>query len=107
MEILHNISELLKDQGKSQKQLTDHLGLKQNAYTNWKGGYSQSYKKYLPQIADFLGVSVDRLTGSENTEKDADRRKDLDRIHKLTDADLKRIIAMGELSGIIPKEETP
>lgn len=49
-----------------QKDLTDYLGLTKNAFTDWKGGKSESYKKYLPQIAEFLNVSVDYLLSGEN-----------------------------------------
>lgn len=65
MDELNNIIIYLKKQGKTQKDLTDYLGLSKNAFTNWKGGFSNSYLKYLPQIADFLGVSVDTLCGRE------------------------------------------
>lgn len=65
MDELNNIIIYLKKQGKTQKDLTDYLGLSKNAFTNWKGGFSNSYRKYLPQIADFLGVSVDTLCGRE------------------------------------------
>ncbi len=61
MNILNKIIELLKEQGKTQRQLCDHLGLKQQAFTNWKNGHTDSWKKYLPQIAEYLGVSVDFL----------------------------------------------
>lgn len=34
-----------------------------NTFTNWKSCRNTSYKKYLPEIAEFLGVSVDYLLG--------------------------------------------
>ena len=64
---LNKIQELLKSQGKKQKDLTDYLGLTKNAFSNWKSGDNSSYMKYLPQIADFLNVSVDFLLGKENS----------------------------------------
>lgn len=73
MEILEKISKLLKEQGKKQKDLTDFLGLSGQAVTNWKNGNSNSYKKYLPQIAEFLGVGVDYLiSNNEETQKKKD-----------------------------------
>lgn len=66
MRILNNIIDELKKQKKKQKDLTDYLGLTKNAFTDWKGGKSESYKKYLPQIAEFLNVSVDYLLSGEN-----------------------------------------
>lgn len=65
MFILDKISLLLKEKHISQKELCFKLGLAQQAFTNWKNGNNDSYKKYLPQIADFLGVSVDYLLGKE------------------------------------------
>ncbi len=64
---LEKIIELLKSQGKKQKDLTDFLGLTKNTFTNWKAGHSESYKKLLPQIAEFFNVSVDYLLGKENS----------------------------------------
>lgn len=71
MEVLNNISILLKEQDKKQIELTDHLGLSKNVFTEWKAGRANSYMKYLPQIADFFNVSVDYLLGREQTKKDS------------------------------------
>ena len=65
MDVLNNICTLLKKNKKKQKDLTDYLGITKNQFTNWKNGNNTSYMKYLPQIADFLGVSVDALCGRE------------------------------------------
>ena len=65
--ILGKIADLLKEQKKTQKELCAHLGLKQQAFTNWKSGDNDSYMKYLPQIAEFFGVSVDYLLGTPST----------------------------------------
>lgn len=62
--VLDKISALLKEQGKTQKMLCDALGLHAQAYTNWKGGSNDSYMKYLPQIAEYLGVTIDFLLGT-------------------------------------------
>lgn len=48
-----------------QIELTNHLGLSKNIFTDWKSGKNTSYMKYLPQIAEFFGVSVDYLIGNE------------------------------------------
>ena len=69
MGTLDIIVDLLEKQNKKQKALTDYLGLKKNAFTNWKNGHTESYKKYLPQIAEFFGVSVDYLLGVEKPHK--------------------------------------
>lgn len=66
MRILDNITTALKNNGKKQKDLCEHLGISKNNYTDWKSGKSSSYKKYLPEIAEYLGVSVDCLLGKTN-----------------------------------------
>ncbi len=61
MGTLDRIIDLLKEQKVSQKELCEHLGIKKNAFTNWKSGQNNSYMKHLPQIAEYLDVSVDYL----------------------------------------------
>ena len=65
MSIIDKICTLIKDQGKKQIDLTNYLGVSKNVFTDWKAGRNYSYKKHLPQIAEFLGVSVDYLVGNE------------------------------------------
>jgi len=59
LDILDRISVLLA--GKDQKELTDYLGLKNVAFSEWKSGKSKSYRKYLIEIAEFFDVSLDYL----------------------------------------------
>ena len=70
MSTIDKMSALLSEQGKKQKDLTDYLGIPKAAFTDWKSGRVKSYTKYLPQIAEFFGVSVDYLLGkTEQKEK--------------------------------------
>lgn len=64
MSTIDNILVILKSKNLKQKDLTDYLGISKNAFTDWKSGRIESWKKYLPQIAEFLGVTVDELLGS-------------------------------------------
>ncbi len=66
--VVNNIVMLLKQQHKTQKELTQYLGITQNAMTDWKSGRIKSYTKHLPKIAEFFGVTTDRLIGSENAQ---------------------------------------
>lgn len=89
MDILNRIKEMLMVQHKTQKELCDYLGLKQTAFSDWKQGRSKSYTKYLPQIAEFFGCSVDYLLGKEQ-KKEAVQTDDLnekkkDEIRRLFD----------------------
>lgn len=67
MRTLDNIIALLKLQNKKQKDLTDYLGISKNTFTDWKAGRMKSYQRYLPEIAEFFGVSVDCLLGREQS----------------------------------------
>lgn len=61
--LIIKIAELLEQQNKSQKELTDYLGITPNAFTDWKSGRLKSYRKYIFEIASFFGVSVAYLKG--------------------------------------------
>ena len=59
------IKQLLKKQKKTQLELCQYIGVSKQAFTEWNGGRNTSYKKYLPQIAEFFNVSVDYLLGKQ------------------------------------------
>lgn len=62
MRTFDNIDALMKQQGIKQTELCNYLGISKNRYTDWKSGRINSYVKYLPQIAEYLGVTVEFLT---------------------------------------------
>lgn len=66
MDILDRISLLLGS--REQKELTNHLGLKSAAFSEWKSGKSKSYRKYLIEIAEFFNVSLDYLAYGKEAE---------------------------------------
>lgn len=63
--MLNKIILLLREKKRTQKDLCAYLGLNPWTFSEWKAGKSESYKKYLPQIAEFFGCSVDYLLGKE------------------------------------------
>ena len=65
MDILDRISLLLGN--REQKELTNYLGLKSAAFSEWKSGKSKSYRKYLIEISEFFGVSLDYLVYGKET----------------------------------------
>ena len=65
MDILNNIVNLLKQHKKEQQELTKYLNLSKSTFSDWKNNKSQSYMKYLPEIAEFFGISVDALLGNK------------------------------------------
>lgn len=66
MDILDRISLLLGS--REQKELTEYLGLKSAAFSEWKSGKSKSYRKYLIEISEFFGVSIDYLVYGKESE---------------------------------------
>lgn len=65
MRTFDKIDYLLKCQGIKQVELCNYLGISKNRYTDWKAGRISSYVKYLPKIADFLGVTIDYLADED------------------------------------------
>ena len=101
LDILDRISKLLN--GRDQRELTDFLGIKSVAFSEWKSGKSKSYKKYLIEIADFFNVSIDYLVyGKEiNSIQDnlsEDEKRLLNMYSQLTDIEKGEIL--GELKTI-------
>ncbi len=58
---LSNILTLIGTKKGAQRRFTEALGLCPSAVGDWKSGKSKSYSKRLPQIAEYFGISVDRL----------------------------------------------
>lgn len=105
MEILDRIIILLGT--REQKELTDFLKLRKSAFTDWKSGKSNSYRKYLIEIAEFFNVSLDYLVyGKED--KVVIQQKDIKQINgrekellkyfrELSDEDQVRLVARAEV----------
>ena len=65
MDTLTIILNLMQKNNCDNLTLANALGLNRQVVTDWKAKRSKSYNKYLPQIADYFGVSVDYLLGKE------------------------------------------
>jgi len=87
LDTLAKIVEQLKKNNKSQKTLTDFLGVHSSIFSEWKKGKNTSYLKHISKIADFLEVSTDYLLGNEQKEKSP-----------LSDIDSKLLNAFEQLS---------
>lgn len=59
--VVQRIMDAAKQKGLDQKTLAFEIGVRPQAITEWKKGVTSSYTKYLPQIAETLGVSVEYL----------------------------------------------
>lgn len=71
--MLSKIQQTMKEKRISQRELCEKLGLKETNFGQWKRGKTESYKKYLPEIARILGVTVDYLLTGENEQTEAER----------------------------------
>lgn len=89
---------ILKSKNLSQKDLANHLGLGETAISAWKAGRSEAWKKYLPQIAEFLGVTVDELLGAPTAAGvipfDLPQKRVIELLTKLDEVDLIRVEGM-------------
>lgn len=94
MDILDRISKLLGN--REQQELTNYLGLKKTAFSDWKSGKSNSYRKYLIEIAEFFNVSIDFLVyGKEkksSSELSEEEQKCIDLFSQLDALDKGRIL---------------
>lgn len=87
---------------KEQRELTNFLGLKSVAFSEWKSSKSKSYRKYLIEIADFFNVSLDYLVygkekNSSKVELTADEQELLDIYKKLSPMSKGRIKERAEM----------
>jgi len=70
MNIGENILKMRKEKGITQEQLADVLCISAGAVSKWETESSTPDISMLPKIADFFGVSIDKIFGFELTESD-------------------------------------
>ncbi len=68
MDTLTKIIFLMNERNYDNQMLATALGLNRQVVTDWKAGRSKSYKKYIYQIAEIFGVTVNYLLGKEESE---------------------------------------
>lgn len=73
----------MKEQRVSQREICQYLNLTKQTFSEWKAGRSESYLKYLPQIAEYLDVSVDYLLGKTPSPEREDIPEDEKRLREL------------------------
>lgn len=78
LDILNNILRLMYEKSIPQKQLADYLGIKNYQISEWKNGKTKSYMKYLPEIAKFLGVTMDELSDTAKEKAPEVEAEDID-----------------------------
>lgn len=83
--LLESILDLMGPKKGAGKELADYLGVSGNVVTNWKNGSSKSYQRYVKQIAQFYGVTVDKLMGRMEEAENEKKPSLLDREQKELD----------------------
>ena len=60
------IRDLRKNDMLSQQALADQIGVFRNTISNWETGYSQISLENAKNVAEYFGVTIDYLLGSES-----------------------------------------
>ena len=92
--VVQRIVGLIREQGKKEKDLTDHIGIAPGAMSKWKYDGSYVYIKYIYEICEFLNTTPNYLFfGPEDDEERLSlREKELIRMYRSLDAGRKRCI---------------
>lgn len=61
MDTLNRILKLQKQKNIKQRGICKACDVSESSFDAWRKGTTESYKKYLPQIAEVLGVTVGYL----------------------------------------------
>ena len=62
----NRIRELRKKSRLSQQALANQIGVFRNTISNWETGYSQISLENAKNVAEYFGVTIDYLLGSES-----------------------------------------
>lgn len=100
--MLMRIIGMCKMRKVTQKDLTDALGLRSSAFSEWKSGKSKSYTKYVHHIACVLGTTAEYLQGttdiieplddSQLRDLSEDKKELLSMLQQLNDDDLNAVL---------------
>ncbi len=99
---IERIVYLMEKNGTSNKQLGTALRVSGNLITDWKSGRIKSYKKHLPQIADYFGVQIDYLLGRTDSQANVQANVDEDiavlikTAEKMNEEDLLKLVEYAE-----------
>lgn len=66
MTAAEKIFVLLEKQNKTQKELSEFLGVSESTVSLWQTGTTKSYNKHISKIASFLSVSADYLLDEDD-----------------------------------------
>ena len=92
--VVQRIVEMIKEQGKKEKDLTDYLGISPGTMSKWKYGGSFVYIKHIDRICEFLDTTPNYLFfGPEDEEERlTPAEKDMIRMYRGLDQERKKCI---------------
>ena len=62
---MNNLKEARKKAGMTQKQVAEHIGISQNAYSYWESGRNNVDSESMKKLSDLFNVSIDYLLGRD------------------------------------------
>lgn len=106
MEIIERIYETLKEKDKLAVDLCRTLNIRTSTMSTWKSKKNDPPARYMPTIADFLGVSLDYLMTGKETPAPKPQKTTTSMEDELLDLfrmlpEPKRYEFMGELKGFL------
>ena len=95
-----------RNEGISDLSMEKEMNLPSHAINKWSNGVTASWKSYIPQLAKYLGVSIEYLMGASDdpTPQGVDARDDLTDVQKsliasvrqMTDAEAAAMYALAK-----------
>ena len=70
--VLLRILELLKEKGKTEKDMVEYLGIGNGAFTHWKYDNQKSFHQHIRQMSEYLGVTPNYLLFGKDEEVNTD-----------------------------------
>ena len=59
--VLNRVLDLLKEKGKTEKDMTDYLGISNSSFTGWKYKERKTFMQYVEPMSEYLEVSRNYL----------------------------------------------
>lgn len=85
-----NIKKLRREKNLTQERLAEFLGVTFQSISNWERGESYPDVTFIPDIADFFNVSIEKLLGVNKAKENEKIVKALETYDNITDGDLKQ-----------------
>lgn len=71
MTVFERIDQKRKERGIRKREICKACGINETAYTAWQNGKYESWRQYLPEIANVLNTTVEYLTTGAEPQENA------------------------------------